>query len=103
MKKTFELTHPKIKPARLADAAKHEVKKYLKRERNKKPAEGADLWDFNCKFGNTEQEAIDIHVSQISKSIEEAEQKQWSSFYLEILATPGIRKKKTDPDLWKQN
>ena len=36
MRKTFSLTHEKIKTPRLVDAIKHEVKKYLKRERNKK-------------------------------------------------------------------
>ena len=28
MKKTFELTHPKIKVARMVESVKHEVKKY---------------------------------------------------------------------------
>ena len=46
MRKTFSLTHEKIKTPRLVDAIKHEVKKYLKRERNKKLAEGVDFWDF---------------------------------------------------------
>jgi len=32
MKKTFNLTHPKIKPARLVEAVRRDVKKYLKRE-----------------------------------------------------------------------
>lgn len=36
MKKTFIFAHPKIKRPRRVEAIKHEVKKYLKRERNKK-------------------------------------------------------------------
>ena len=35
MKKTFQLTHPKIKPARLIEAVRRDVKKYLKREKRK--------------------------------------------------------------------
>ena len=33
MKKTFQLTHSKIKPARLIEAVRRDVKKYLKREK----------------------------------------------------------------------
>ena len=58
MKKTFELTHPKIKLARRVDAVKHEVKKYLKRERNKKLPADADYWDFDCKFGKWSNDYI---------------------------------------------
>lgn len=91
MKKTFALTHPKIKLARLVEAAKYEVKKYLKRERNKSLPEGVDFWDFDCKYGHTEQEAQVIHLSQINKCMDEAEQQKLESFYLEIMAKPGYR------------
>ena len=96
MKKTFTLTHPKIKLARLIEAAKYEVKKYLKRERNKKLPEGIDFWDFDCKYGHTDQEAKVIHLSQINKCMDEAEQLQLASFYLEIIAKPGYRVKQRD-------
>ena len=93
MKKVIALTHPKVKVPRLVEAAKHEAKKYLKRERNKKLPEGVDYWDFDCKYGETEQQAKTIHVSEINKHIDQAEQKGLESFYLEILAKPGIRNK----------
>ncbi len=99
MKKTFALTHPKIKLARLIEAAKYEVKKYLKRERNKTLPEDVDFWDFACKYGHTEQEAKVIHVSQINKCMDEAEQLELASFYLEILAKPGYRTKSQDVEL----
>lgn len=94
MKKTFALTHPKIKVARLVEAIKHEVKKYLKRERNKPLQDGVDFWDFDCKYGHTEQTAAPIHIGAINKSIDEAEKLELESFYLEILAKPGYRVKK---------
>ena len=93
MKKTFLLTHPKIKLPRLVEAAKHEVKKYLKRERNKQLPEGADYWDFDCKYGVTEQQAEIIHLAEINKYIDQAEQQGLESFYLEILAKPATRNK----------
>ena len=94
MKKTFVLSHPKIKLARLFDAAKHDAKKYIKRERKKKLPENVDYWDFDCKYGHTEQQAKTIHVSEINKCIDDAEKLQLESFYLEILAKAGHRKKK---------
>ena len=96
MKKTFSLTHPKIRRDRLVEAVRHEVKKYLKRERNKKLPEGVDFWDFDCRFGHTEAEAKVIHVAEIGKAIDEADALQLESFYLEILAKPGRRTKKPD-------
>ena len=68
MKKTFVLSHPKIKLARLFDAAKHDAKKYVKRERKKTLPSGMDFWDFDCKFGLTEQDAKVIHLADINKS-----------------------------------
>ena len=94
MKKTFELTHPKIKYARLIEGVKHDVRKYLKRERKKDLPEGADFWDFDCKFGDTEAEAKGIHLSEIDKYINDAEARKLQLFYLEILAKPGHRTKK---------
>ncbi|TMN93474.1 hypothetical protein CWB72_02250 [Pseudoalteromonas phenolica] len=91
MKKTFELTHPKIKIARRVDAVKHELKKYVKRERNKKLPAGVDYWDFDCKFGNTEAEAETVHLSQINKLIDKTQDENLTSFYVEILAKPGFR------------
>lgn len=94
MKKTFLLTHEKIKTPRLIDSIKHEVKKYLKRERNKKLPDGADFWDFDCKYGHSEDKAEEVHVSALNKSIDDAVQHELESFYLEILAKPANRTKK---------
>jgi hypothetical protein len=95
MKKTYQLTHPKIKYDRLIDAAKHDAKKYLRRERNKKLPEGVDFWDFDCKYGPTEKDAKVIQVTEINKSIDQAQNDKLESFYLEIIAIPGQRLKKT--------
>lgn len=89
MKKTVILTHPKIKLDRLVDAARHDIKKFLKKERSKPLAEGAAFWDFDCKFGNTEEEAVSIHISELNKHIDAAAQQQRESFFMEIVAKPG--------------
>ena len=94
MKKTFELSHPKIKLPRLVEAIKYEVKKYIKRERRKTLPPEVDFWDFDCRFGDDEASSEVIHLSAINKSIFQAEAKQLESFYLEILVKPGYRRKK---------
>ncbi|AZQ83985.1 hypothetical protein EKO29_08125 [Colwellia sp. Arc7-635] len=91
MKKTFELTHPKIKIDRMVESVKHEVKKYLKRERNKTLPEGADYWDFDCKIGKSAQTADVIHVATISQQIDTLITEGVTSFYLEVLVKPAIR------------
>ena len=101
MKKTIALTHPKIKPARLLDSIKHDVKKYLKRERNKKLPADVDYWDFDCKYGKVEAEAKTIHLAEINKHIDQAASEGLESFYLEILVKHGHRSNAEDP--WEQN
>lgn len=96
MKKTFNLTHPKLKTPRLMDAIRHEVKQYIKRERKKKLPENADFWDFDCRFGKDEASSEDIHLSEISDCISKAETTRLESFYLEILAKPGRRTARKD-------
>jgi len=98
MKKTFELTHPKIKLARRVDAVKHEVKKYIKRERNKTLPNDADFWDFDCKFGLTEETSEVIHLSEINKKIDNVVAQDKTSFYLEILAKSGYRQATTSEE-----
>lgn len=99
MKKTFQLTHPKTKYARLVDAVRNEVKKYLKRERGKALPEGFDEWDFDCKFGPTGEEAKVIGLAEIGQAINAAEAEALVSFYLEILAKPSLRPVRQDTAL----
>lgn len=94
MKKTFNLTHPKIKYPRMVEAVKNEVRKYIRRERRKELPEGTDFWDFDCRFGDTETEAKAIHLSEIDASINDIEKRELKSFYVEILAKEGVRAKK---------
>ena len=91
MKKIFKLSHPKTKRPRLIEAAKHDVRKYLKRERNKVLPEGADFWDFDCKAGTTSEDAQEIHWSKIPDFIDKTDEKQLDSFYVQIVAKAASR------------
>ena len=94
MKTTFKLDKPKVKLARQIEATKSTITKYLKRERKKKLPEGVDFWDFNCKFGDTKEQANVCHSKELFKLIDAAEAKEQSTFYIEIIATEGFRKRK---------
>ncbi len=101
MKKTFQMTHPKIKLPRLVEAMKYEVKKYIKRERNKTLPDKVDFWDFDCRYGVDQASSEVIHLSEINNCISQAEAQELESFYLEILVKPGHRTKK--PKSERQN
>ena len=94
MKKTFTLIHPKTKPARLAEAIRSDIRKYVKRERRHALPEGFDFWDFDCKYGATEAEAKVVHLAELGKHVQQAEKEERESFYIEILAKPAKRTKK---------
>lgn len=91
MKKEFKLTDTKLAPARQVDAVKHEINKYIARERRKTVAEGSDFWDFDCKFGKNKDSAQTIHISEINKSIDKEVSENAESFYIEILAKGAKR------------
>jgi acetoin utilization deacetylase AcuC-like enzyme len=95
MKKAFKLTDPRKAPARQVEFVKHEINKYLARERRKAPQDGADYWDFDCKLGKDLASAADIHVAEINKGIDRVVSENSEQVYVEILAKPGFRAKKT--------
>lgn len=93
MKKIFSLTHEKLHPDRLVESIKHEINKYIKRERRRDLPKGVDYLDFDCKFGADEDSCEAIHLSEINKSIDWAVSEKLESFYVEVLAKPGYRNK----------
>jgi hypothetical protein len=96
MKKTFSFTTPNKKPERQVDAIKYEVKKYLARERRKELPEDIEYWYFDCKIGDNEESALEIKPSEINSKISGLFDEKKESFYLEILAKPGFKKKKKE-------
>lgn len=93
MKKVFQVNVPNKKPDRQIEAIRYEINKYLARERRKALPEDVDFWDFNCRFGESESTATPITVLQIKDKITEIISDKKTSFYVEILAKPGFKKK----------
>lgn len=108
MKKTIALTHPKLNPARWVDAIKHDIKKYLRRERNKTLPKGAAYWTFDCRFGATEDTAEEVFTSDLNKHIDTAVVNEWAEFYVEILARAAHHEPKVqqvvnnEDDVWDE-
>lgn len=94
MKKTFKLEDGRRHPDRIIDAIKHEVRKYIKREKNKKLPSDVDYCKFECKIAINDEEPKKIDFLELTKSIDEASTKNASTLYLEIIATNGYRQKK---------
>ena len=86
MKKVFRLTHEKKKSERLVEAAKHEIKKYMKRERSKNLPEGATFWDFSCKFGATQKDAKSVTHQELNKELDAALEAEMAECYVEVTA-----------------
>lgn len=92
MRKTFPLRAEGKNPDRILDAVKHEIRKYIKRERRRDLPEGADYWDFDCRFGRTQDDAEVVHLSALTERINEVAAEGGPQFYVEILAKPAQRK-----------
>jgi len=91
MKKTFQLKVEGKNRERLLEAAKHDIRKYFKRERAKALPKGVDFWDFDCKSGYSEASAAVVPEAGLIKSIDEIVKDGGEQFYVEVLAKPGIK------------
>lgn len=104
MKKTFKLNIEGKHPDRVLEAVKHEIRKYVKRQRRVPLPAGVDYWDFDCRFGISEAHAAVVHFATITGLIDAvAKAKEGGNgsgegegpgeqFYLELLARAGHRK-----------
>jgi hypothetical protein len=91
MRKTYPLQAEGRHPDRVLDAVKHDVRKYLKRERRRPLPEAVDFWDFDCKFGLSAETAETVHLSAVIPSIDAAAKEQAVQVYVEIITTHGKR------------
>ena len=92
MKKTFALRPEGKHPDRVLEAIKHEVRKYVKRERRRDVPKDMDFWDFDCKFGTTEATAQTVFMNEIIGLMDAVAKEQGAQFYVEILARAAKRK-----------
>jgi hypothetical protein len=91
VKKTFPLNIEGKNRDRVLEASKHEIRKYVKRQRRVPLPEGVDFWDFDCKFGANAETAVVVHFATITALIDAVAAEGGDAFYLELLAKTGHR------------
>ncbi len=96
MKKTFQLKPEGKHPDRVLEAIKHEIRKYVKRQRRVPLPAGADFWDFDCRFGTSEAVATDVHFATITALIDAVVKAGDDAFYVELLAKTGHRQTRAE-------
>ena len=100
MKKTYALTVEGKNRDRLLDASKHDIRKYVKRERAKPLAAGSDFLDFDCKLGATVATAQPVHFAALMAAIDTLVKQGdgADAFYVEVIAKPGHRTAKVQAE-----
>ena len=91
MRKTFLLNIEGKHRDRLVEASKHDIRKYVKRERSRVLPAGVDFWDFDCKFGSSEATAAVVHFATLMSLIDTAVQEGAEQFYVEVVTKHGHR------------
>ena len=94
MRKIYPLRPEGKHPDRVLDAVKHDIRKYMKRERRDALPEGADFWDFDCRFGPDKDSAEVLHVGALIAALDALAQSGAATCYVELLAKPGHRQRR---------
>ena len=89
MKKIFPLHHPRKADARVLDAIKHEVRKYVRRELNKAPA-GSPRPVFTCLVGASEADAASAPLKDVSAALDRVAQTGADHVFIQIKSSPGL-------------
>lgn len=101
MKKIFKLTDEKKHEDRVLEAVKHDIRKYVKREKKKKLEDAkTTYWDFDCKVGATSESAKAVEFDALIKALDEVKGTGATECYVEILAKVVEKPvKETDEDV----
>ena len=91
MKKTFPLKAAGKADARVIEAIKNDVRKYVNRERKKPLPAGFEIWDFACKVGGDQQSAESKSLREVGGAIDTVASAGAGAVYLEVLAVPSHR------------
>lgn len=92
MRKTYPLRPEGKNPDRVLDATKHDIRKYMQRQRRVPLPEGVDFWDFDCRFGPSQDAAEVLHPGALIAALDALARAGGKSAYVELLAKPGHRK-----------
>ena len=91
MKKNFPLHHPRKADARVLDAIKHEVRKYVLRERRKPLPDEAQVRTFTCRVGADEASAETCALPGVSAALDRFAATGADTVFIAIRAQSGAR------------
>ena len=87
MKKVYKFKDEKKDEERVVEAIKHDIRKYIKREKKKSlPDKKTMYWDFDCKIGKSVEEAKEVIVEELIKELDAIKAKGATECYIEIIA-----------------
>lgn len=87
MKKIFKFTDEKKHEDRVLEGIKHDIRKYVKREKKKKlPDAKTTYWDFDCKIGASSDSAKVVDLDTLIKELDTVKATGAAECYVEILA-----------------
>ena len=91
LKKTYTLIVEGKNRDRLLDASKHDIRKYVKRERAKPLPDGVDFWDFDCQLGASGTQVVAVHFAALMAGIDSLVREGAGQFCVEVVTKPGHR------------
>jgi hypothetical protein len=87
VKKVFQLKDEKKHEDRVLEGIKHEVRKYIKREKRKTLPESETMyWDFDCKVGAEASSAQTVEFDALIKAIDTVKESGAEQCYVEVLS-----------------
>ena len=95
MRKTYPLRPEGKHPDRVLDAVKHDIRKYVKRQRRVALPEGVDFWDFDCRLGVSKELAEPLHFAVLIAHVDELAKTGADALYVELLVKHGVRGRKS--------
>lgn len=98
MRRTYRLDIEGKNRDRLVEASKHDIRKYIRRERRKELPKGADFWDFDTRFGEDEASSKDVLPSELIRLVDALVAAGGNQFFVQVERKPGNRPARADGD-----
>lgn len=91
MRRTYLLEIEGKNRDRLLEASKHDIRKYIRRERRKPLPAGTPFWDFETRFGVDEAGAYEIAPAELIRAVDAVAAAGGNQFFVQIERKPGVR------------
>ena len=94
MNKSYKLIEEKRNKDRVVESVKHEIRKYIKREKNKSLPKDVDFWKLECKISKDNDALVFVEFPNLIKTIDTLVLENAQTLNIEILSFEGIIKHK---------